>query len=168
MSIDFNDLVLGEEFFTWRTYGKKTFQHFAVTRLRKHLEEIDHEVTDVALHADLLLQIVENNGFEQEHIDRMDNMPPERFQQPAILCQVIEGHRAFTGDPSVTYIICDGGHRMVYRAMKGDHFYPGYLVKEEIWKDFLIENMPDVPDEDIENFIKHGKAIPDGIDVKRL
>lgn len=107
--------------------------HFATTRLLRYLKTSSLPVVNVELDAALAEHVARRNGVEPGHLTES----LKRIEEPCVLIEYIDG----------THIVVDGNHRIFARQLLEFTFAPAWILPEKVWRRFLIEGVPETPEE---------------------
>lgn len=93
--------------------------------------------------------VVKNHGVEPEHMKRLND---DCLSRPCIFVEWRDG----------THILVDGNHRLVYAHLRKKKEILGWLVKQQVWKDFTIKVPPEM---NLRDYIKAatGRIIPNDV-----
>jgi hypothetical protein len=140
-----------EQMFTFKVETTGEVFHFAVDRLNHYLRSTKAEVTQIIIHEALFKHLSERNGAEIEHFNRISE---ESLATPGIMLAWSDG----------SHVQADGTHRALRCAMRGDPTFPAYIVQENVWRRFLVTDVPpDLLDWDdfFENGSRNDPLFPD-------
>lgn len=123
------DLPLTDPFYTFVDRGG-TPTHIACGVLRRALEKSQKAQPYLCEFGESLIGALKRGelGVEEEHALKL---PDTALEAPGIVGQWGSDH-----------ILIDGAHRLWRRWQRGDTDFPAYMVPEELWRLFVIYDVP--------------------------
>jgi hypothetical protein len=102
---------------------------FAVTRIREHCLRTCAQVYFIPLDGPAAKMILHHRGIEKHRLVRAANT---QHYSPLLFLDMPDG----------TQLLIDGSHTYLARFARGDQWCPAYIVKEDVWRDFIVIDFP--------------------------
>lgn len=132
--MDFFDGQPMDQLFTFLPGDGSGTMIINTTALMRHLVETKASVLAQApVTREQADYVLKHHGVTKANLDKITD---ERLLEPILLIETS------TTDENVEVVLVDGNHRYVRACDKGLTWLPACIVSQELWRPFVLENLP--------------------------